>query len=198
MRRVFIKKTENGYVLKDERTAFEIDRSTALALAENIDYEYYEQDVRQQIDEKYGEGTARKLSGELVDEIVEEYAKMRSESEEWHGLCNAAIERHQEEINKANASESTDDGAKEPPSTIKWIVEYDHHDGRNGTVQVTTEVSKSDAFCYGNGKCGALIIGGYPTVYDLRYNTEKDLHMAMIKSYFGEGLVKVDRNGTEI
>ena len=114
-----IKKTENGYVIKDEQTAFEIDRSTALALAENIDYEYYEQDVRQQIDEKYGEGTARKLSGELVDEIVEEYAKMRSESEEWHGLCNAAIERHREEINKANASESTDDGAKEPPSTIK-------------------------------------------------------------------------------
>ena len=65
-----IKKTENGYVIKDERTAFEIDRSTALALAENIDYEYYEQDVRQQIDEKYGEGTCEA-------EIYDQYYNMK-------------------------------------------------------------------------------------------------------------------------
>ena len=73
--------------------------------------------------------------------------------------------------------------------TKKWKVEYSHSDGRSGTIEVTTEISKAGAFEYGNGKCGALIIDGYPTVYDLRYNSAKDLHMAMIKDYFGKGLV---------
>ena len=70
-----------------------------------------------------------------------------------------------------------------------WKVEYKHNDGREGELSVTTEISKSGAFDYGNGKSGALIIDGYPNVYDLRYNTAKDLHMQMIKDYFGKGLV---------
>ncbi len=74
----------------------------------------------------------------------------------------------------------------------KWEIQYSHSDGRTGVVEVTTEISKSGAFDYGNGKCGALSIDGYPDVYvyDLRYNTAKDLHMEMIKDYFGKGLVK--------
>lgn len=72
----------------------------------------------------------------------------------------------------------------------KWDIQYSHSDGRAGVVEVTTEISKSGAFDYGNGKCGALIINGYSNVYDLRYNTAKDLHMEMIKDYFGKGLVK--------
>lgn len=74
--------------------------------------------------------------------------------------------------------------------TKKWIVEYSHADGRNGTVKVTTEISKSGCFDYGNGKSGALFVDGYTNVYDLRYNTADDLHMEMIKDYFGNGLVK--------
>ena len=74
--------------------------------------------------------------------------------------------------------------------TRKWSVEYSHSDGRAGVIEVTTEVSKSEAFAYGNGKSGALIIGEYPNVYDLRYNSAKDLHIEMIKDYFGNGLVK--------
>lgn len=74
--------------------------------------------------------------------------------------------------------------------TKKWRIEYNHNDGRNGVIHATTEISKSGAFDYGNGKSGALIIDGYPNVYDLRYNTAKDLHMEMIKDYFGKGLVK--------
>lgn len=72
----------------------------------------------------------------------------------------------------------------------KWNVEYDHKDGRKGTIEVRTEVEESNGFQYGNGKSGALFIGGSVHGYDLRYNKEKDLHMAMIKEYFGKGLVK--------
>ena len=77
--------------------------------------------------------------------------------------------------------------------TKRWKVEYSHNDGRSGVLEVTTEISKSGAFDYGNGKIGALIIDGYPTVYDLRYNSAKDLHMEMLKDYFGKGLVKATR-----
>ena len=73
--------------------------------------------------------------------------------------------------------------------TKKWIVEYDHEDGRSGKVEVTTEIMKSGGFQYGNGKSGALIVDGYPTGYDLRY-CNGDLHMVMIRTYFGRGLVK--------
>lgn len=68
-------------------------------------------------------------------------------------------------------------------------MEYDHKDGRKGTVGVVTEIKKSAGFDYGNGKCGALTVDGYPFVgYDLRYNSG-NLHLAMIKDYFGAGLV---------
>lgn len=72
----------------------------------------------------------------------------------------------------------------------KWMVEYDHADGRSGRVEITTEICKAGGFQYGNGKGGALIEGGQPRVYDLRYCREKDLHMVMIREYFGDGLVK--------
>lgn len=74
----------------------------------------------------------------------------------------------------------------------KWMVEYDHADGRQGTVEVTTEICKAGGFQYGNGKGGALIENGYPHIYDLRYCREKDLHMVMIREYFGDGLVKAE------
>lgn len=73
----------------------------------------------------------------------------------------------------------------------KWHVWYSHADGRNGTAKVTTKVEESGAFKYGNGKCGAIIIDGCSRSYDLRYCHDKNLHMAMIEEYFGDGLVKV-------
>lgn len=76
-----------------------------------------------------------------------------------------------------------------------WIVDYACKDprmeGRIGSLKVTTEISKSGAFDYGNGKSGTLTVEGYPHTYDLRYCRENDLHMAMIESYFGENIVKV-------
>lgn len=74
--------------------------------------------------------------------------------------------------------------------TKKWRVEFNHRDGRSGEIEVITEIQKSVSFEYGNGKCGAVIVDGYPFVYDLRYSMEKDLHMVMLKEYFGNGLVK--------
>ena len=74
--------------------------------------------------------------------------------------------------------------------TKRWSVEYSHEDGRAGTIEVTTEVGKSEAFKYGNGKYGALTVGDFIQSYDLRYNTAKDLHMVMLEDYFGKGLVK--------
>ena len=71
----------------------------------------------------------------------------------------------------------------------EWMVEYSHDDGRSGKVKVITEITKSKAFTYGNGKSGGIIIGDFEQRYDLRYSTEKDLHMVMIKEYFGKGLV---------
>ena len=72
----------------------------------------------------------------------------------------------------------------------KWAVEYSHKDGRKGKVHLTTEVSKSNAFEYGNGKHGTLAIDDDQVQsYDLRYCNEEDLHMAMIKDFFGDGLV---------
>lgn len=73
----------------------------------------------------------------------------------------------------------------------KWKVEYDHKDGRAGVVNVTTEIMDSGAFTYGNGKSGAITVNdGDPRFYDLRYNHDDDLHMLMIKDWFGKGLVK--------
>lgn len=74
----------------------------------------------------------------------------------------------------------------------RWIVEYDHKDGRKGTVEIETEVTKSPCFEYGNGKAGILRIQKYKEskLYDLRYCKEKDLHRAMVKDFFGDGLVK--------
>lgn len=51
-----------------------------------------------------------------------------------------------------------------------------------------TEVGDSEAFRYGNGKYGALIIRDFEQGYDLRY-ARGDLHMVMIRDYFGDGLV---------
>lgn len=74
--------------------------------------------------------------------------------------------------------------------TKRWIVDYDHKDGRAGKVEVTTEIMKSGGFQYGNGKSGALTVKGYqPIVYDLRYN-HGDLHRLMLNDYFGKGLVE--------
>ena len=72
----------------------------------------------------------------------------------------------------------------------KWRVEYDHKDGRSGTIECTTEIGKSEEFDYGNGKWGLLTVGKFDQGYDLRYNTENDLHMVMLRDYFGRGLVK--------
>lgn len=74
--------------------------------------------------------------------------------------------------------------------TKRWKVAYSHKDGRSGTVEVETEVGKSGAFQYGNGKCGALIVGDFVQGYDLRYSSAKDLHRVMLDEYFGEGLVE--------
>ena len=71
----------------------------------------------------------------------------------------------------------------------KWLVNYDHKDGRSGNIEVTTEITKSGAFSYGNGKAGRLTVGDYEQVYDLRYNSG-DLHRSMLRDYFGKGLVK--------
>lgn len=73
-----------------------------------------------------------------------------------------------------------------------WNVSYSHADGRSGTVACTTEVGKSGAFDYGNRKSGCLTVGDFAQPYDLRYCTEKDLHMVMLKEYFGKGLVKAE------
>ena len=70
----------------------------------------------------------------------------------------------------------------------RWNVQYDHKDGRSGVVEVVTEITKSGGFSYGNGKGGALIVDGYPHGYDLRY-CSGNLHMVMIKQYFGDGLI---------
>lgn len=76
-----------------------------------------------------------------------------------------------------------------------WNVEYDHKDGRNGVVSVVTEVERVDGSRYGNQKYGRLSVGlrpDYTQTYDLRYNTEKNLHMVMIRDYFGRGFVKAE------
>ena len=72
----------------------------------------------------------------------------------------------------------------------KWKVKYDYKDGRSGEVDTVTEILKSGAFDYGNGKTGQLIVNSIIQDYDLRYNKERDLHMVMLKDYFGNGLVE--------
>jgi len=72
----------------------------------------------------------------------------------------------------------------------KWKVKYDHKDGRSGEVDAITEILKSEAFDYGNRKAGKLVVNGVMQGYDLRYNKERDLHMVMLKDYFGNGLVE--------
>lgn len=72
----------------------------------------------------------------------------------------------------------------------KWEVEYSHDDGRAGTINVTTEIAKSGGFQYGNGKSGMLKVDNFTQYYDLRYNRDKDLHMVMLRDYFGNGLVR--------
>lgn len=71
----------------------------------------------------------------------------------------------------------------------RWLVEYAHADGRQGKIEAITEIEKSGGFQYGNGKAGLLTVGDFSQGYDLRYE-KGDLHMLMIKDYFGRGLVK--------
>ena len=72
----------------------------------------------------------------------------------------------------------------------KWIVEYDHKDGRSGKIKVITAISQGSEFQYGNGKGGCIKIGDHIWVYDLRYN-KGDLHKVMLNDYFGKGIVSV-------
>lgn len=72
----------------------------------------------------------------------------------------------------------------------KWIVVYDHKDGRSGKVEIETEITDSQAFQYGNGKCGCLRVGDISNSYDLRYSNG-DLHKTMIKKHFGNGLIEI-------
>lgn len=76
------------------------------------------------------------------------------------------------------------------PEKKEWIIKYDHKDGRKGTIKATTEISQSGCFSYGNGKSGMLTVWDFCQAYDLRYNRESDLHMVMLESYFGKGLVE--------
>lgn len=76
------------------------------------------------------------------------------------------------------------------PEKKNWLVKYDHKDGRKGATEATTEIQKSSCFSYGNGKSGLLTVGNFEQAYDLRYNREKDLHMVMLESFFGKGLVE--------
>lgn len=69
-----------------------------------------------------------------------------------------------------------------------WNVSYDHKDGRKGTVKVITEVERGKGSLYGNQKHGRLTVVTSSVVYDLRYN-KGNLHMAMLKNYFGSGFV---------
>ena len=73
--------------------------------------------------------------------------------------------------------------------TKKWQVTFDHKDGRNGQVEVTTIVTDSPAFQYGNGKAGVLKEGSSRQPYDLRY-ASGNLHRVMIEDYFGAGLIE--------
>ena len=74
--------------------------------------------------------------------------------------------------------------------TKMWNVSYDHKDGRSGVVKVETEVFDSGAFAYGNGKGGCITVDDFEQGYDLRYVHDDDLHMAMIREFFGKGLIK--------
>lgn len=77
----------------------------------------------------------------------------------------------------------------------RWLVEYDHADGRKGTVEVVTEVAEYGGFQYGNGKAGRLTTeNGTHYGYDLRYS-HGDLHKVMLDAYFGEGLVSATEQG---
>lgn len=78
-----------------------------------------------------------------------------------------------------------------PNGKKKWLVTYDHKDGRAGTVEVMTEVSDSGAFAYGNRKAGALWVERQMFGYDLRY-CKGDLHRVMLDEFFGAGLVKAE------
>ena len=76
------------------------------------------------------------------------------------------------------------------PEKKNWIVKYSHRDGRNGTIEATTEIEESGCFEYGNRKSGLLTVATFTQPYDLRYCREKDLHMVMLRDYFGDGLVE--------
>lgn len=73
----------------------------------------------------------------------------------------------------------------------KWLVAYDHGDGRYGLVTVMTELTETKCQLYGNEKVGVLIVDGLQEIFDLRYCRDKDLHFSMLKSYFGAGLYGV-------
>lgn len=77
----------------------------------------------------------------------------------------------------------------------KWLVCYDHNDGRSGKVKVITILEKVPGSLYGNQTYGSISINGVGTasrLYDLRYE-KGDLHLLMIEDYFGAGLCSVER-----
>lgn len=91
-----ITKENGGYLVNGQF----IDDMAARELSTFIDKEYNKEDVIQEIDSRYGEGTSDKLSDELLSDITEEYHDRRGDSDEWHLYVDAALETFASEINK--------------------------------------------------------------------------------------------------
>ncbi len=203
-----IKRTENGFTLKDENITIDISLSTALALSEFIDEEYCKEDVKHFIDDEYGKGAANKLSARLLDEIVEEYKAKRSESEEWLFLCKEAVVTYKNDI---KAGIELQEGKI---SRKKWYVEFTHA-GQSEKAEIITIVDKSDLddidADYYTKKYGLLSMNicssaglgvylfpstsrdGHPLPTDIMVDGEKDIHRAMLKAYFGSSLIKANQ-----
>ena len=194
-----IKRTENGFTLKDENITIDISLSTALALSEFIDEEYCKEDVKNFIDDEYGKGTADKLSAGLLDEIVAEYKAKRSESEEWLFLYREAVKTHKKEIKYF--IEQQEEGILRK----KWYIEFTNHAGQIEKAEVITTVDKSDLGKYGllsmricsSAGSGVYLFpstsrDGHPLPADIMLDGEKDIHRAMLKAYFGSSLIKAN------
>lgn len=89
-----VKKEENGYTVNGQR----IDARSAIELMSFVENEFYREDVIEHLNDQYGEELTEKIPENLLDEIVDRYAKSREDSENWRIHIDEAISEHKSEI----------------------------------------------------------------------------------------------------
>lgn len=94
-----VERSETGYIVNGQH----IDLAVAQELVRYIDWEYYREDIKLVLVQKYGEKFVDNLSDEIIDNITECYKDSREDDESWALHADAAIACFDDQLNSLNS-----------------------------------------------------------------------------------------------